>query len=165
MNFILILRILMVYNSTFMNFCHCLSIHFNFAPNILIIPDVGPTNHLAIGHSQSDIWHLTFSYFFVIGLGDGWFYYTFCLFCIFYCFLLPYQSLLFVGYGLGLLFCILCLSFSFFLFLITLSLSFDCFLQLWLWPLNYFWYLFNVRCALYGLEMYIFIWLMACLAL
>jgi len=163
MNFILILRILMVYNSTFMNFCHCLSIHFNFAPNILIIPDVGPTNLLAIGHSQSDIWH------FPTSLSLGWAMVDFIiLFASFVSFIASFflTSLYFLWVT------VLAFYFAFYVFLFPFSFFWlpfrfllTVFLQLWLWPLNYFWYLFNVRCALYGLEMYIFIWLMACLAL
>jgi hypothetical protein len=53
--FTLILHIPMVANSNLLNLYEflLLPIHFNFASNILITPDVGPTNLLAIGHSQS----------------------------------------------------------------------------------------------------------------
>ncbi len=53
--FMLILHTPMVANSNLLNLYEFLPvpIHFNFASNISITPDVGPTNHLAIGHSQS----------------------------------------------------------------------------------------------------------------
>jgi hypothetical protein len=53
--FTLILHIPMVTNSNLLNLYEFLPlpIHFNFATNILITPDVGQTNLLAIGHSQS----------------------------------------------------------------------------------------------------------------
>jgi hypothetical protein len=53
--FTLILHILMVSNTNLLNLYQFLPlpIHFNFATNILISPDVGTTNLLTIGHSQS----------------------------------------------------------------------------------------------------------------
>jgi len=53
--FTLILHIPMVANSNLLNLYEFLPlpIHFNFASNISITPDVGSTNLLAIGHSQS----------------------------------------------------------------------------------------------------------------
>jgi hypothetical protein len=53
--FTLILHVPMVSNSNLLNLYKflLLPIHFNFATNISITPDVGPTNLLAIGHSQS----------------------------------------------------------------------------------------------------------------
>jgi len=53
--FTLILHVPMVANSNLLNLYEFLPlpIHFNFAANISITPDVGQTNLLAIGHSQS----------------------------------------------------------------------------------------------------------------
>ncbi len=53
--FTLILHIPMVANSNLLNLYEFLPlpIHFNFASNISISPDVSPTNLLTIGHSQS----------------------------------------------------------------------------------------------------------------
>jgi hypothetical protein len=53
--FTLILHMPMVSNSNLLNLYKFvpLPIHFNFAANISITLDVGPTNLLAIGHSQS----------------------------------------------------------------------------------------------------------------
>jgi hypothetical protein len=53
--FTLILHIPMVANSNLLNLYEFLPlpIHFHFASNMSITPDVGPTNLLAIGHSQS----------------------------------------------------------------------------------------------------------------
>jgi hypothetical protein len=53
--FTLILHIPMVANSNLLDLYEFLPlpIHFNFASNISITPDVGQTNLLAIGHSQS----------------------------------------------------------------------------------------------------------------
>ncbi len=53
--FPLILHILMVSNHNLLNLYKflLLPIHFNFATNISITPDVGSTNLLTIGHSQS----------------------------------------------------------------------------------------------------------------
>jgi len=53
--FTLILHIPMVTNSNLLDLYKFLPlpIHFNFASNISIMPDVGQTNLLAIGHSQS----------------------------------------------------------------------------------------------------------------
>jgi hypothetical protein len=54
--FTLILHIPMVANSNLLNLYDeflPLPVHFNFATNISITPDVGQTNLLAIGHSQS----------------------------------------------------------------------------------------------------------------
>jgi hypothetical protein len=53
--FTLILHIPMVANSNLLNLYEFLPlpIHFDFAANISITPDVGQTNLLAIGHSQS----------------------------------------------------------------------------------------------------------------
>ncbi len=54
-DFTLILHVPMVANSNLLNLYEFLPlpIHFNFAANISITPDVGQTNLLAIGHSQS----------------------------------------------------------------------------------------------------------------
>jgi hypothetical protein len=53
--FTLILHVPMVANSNLLNLYEFLPlpIHFDFAANISITPDVGQTNLLAIGHSQS----------------------------------------------------------------------------------------------------------------
>jgi len=53
--FRLILHILMVSNSNLLNLYEFLPlpIHFNFATNISITPDIGPTNLITIGHPQS----------------------------------------------------------------------------------------------------------------
>jgi hypothetical protein len=53
--FTLILHVPMVSNSNLLKLYEFLPlpIHFNFATNISITPDIGPTNLLAIGHSQS----------------------------------------------------------------------------------------------------------------
>ncbi len=53
--FTLVLHVPMVSNSNLLNLYKFLPlfIHFNFATNISITPDVGPTNLFAIGHSKS----------------------------------------------------------------------------------------------------------------
>jgi len=53
--FTLVLHVPMVSNSNLLNLYKFLPlpIHFNFATNISITPDVGPTSLLAVGHSQS----------------------------------------------------------------------------------------------------------------
>jgi hypothetical protein len=53
--FMLILHILMGANSNLLDLYEFrpLPIHFNFTSNISISPDIGQTNLLAIGHSQS----------------------------------------------------------------------------------------------------------------
>jgi hypothetical protein len=74
--FMLILHVPMVSNANLLNLYEFLwlPIHFNFATNISIMPDVGATNLLAIGHSQSSQNISSSDLHTYLHLGDTFFY-------------------------------------------------------------------------------------------